>query len=1479
MYRFPITIDKTKVQSVNNSTSFIDVSGKVWTAAGNAKLSTGDYEFAPASGVFDGVSGTYILTPDHADFATGTGDYTIDLWFKTTQVGFGMLFYQGDNDGNPGNIAHLLYVSSSKLYWFPDYKSYPSHTTLSSINNVNDNIWHHVACVRYGDVFTLYVDGIYQASVTLTGYFALDSTYPVTIGNMNTGTLGSFNGNIDEFRFSKGIARWTSGFIPPTSKYSSDSYTKILLHFGDDLTNFSYLFNELCSSIPSGFWSHVVDTTTGLDIRFFDTDGVTELKREIVLYNPGTSKVEAWVQILSLGTAANKVIYCQYGGVTRSNDTTVWSDLSAKENWHFQDSYNGALGLVNGTNYGTTFGLGKINRAISLNGSAYVDMGANISFLSSDSFVLSAWIKTSSTGYTEIMRRGASAGPYYILDVTDTNVARFIIKDNSGNSSQALGLTNIVDGNWHLVVGVRNVVTDKLFIYVDGVEDSGGGSSDTTTDNFTSFANNLNIGRNPFPAEYFTGFIDDVRIFKSSFLSDWIKTEYNNQNDPATFSLCSAEEDVTRIYKFPITIDKTKVQGTNSNFVYLFSEFCSSIPAGFWAHVIDTTGLDIRFFDTDSVTELKREIVLYNPGTSKVEAWVQIPSLGTAINKIIYCLYGGSTKANDYDLWDSLVPKGIYHLQSLSDSSTQNVSLTNAGASSTIGQIENGYNFNGSSYAYRTDTDDKQDITGSFTLSAWINLSSYGYATIIAKRQNGSGTHNYIFDVDPSGYIVLFNNGLSPSSLTSSVTVPTGLWSYVTAIYNGSTVKLYINGIERGSQSVTGTPIADSGPFGIGADYPGSWTDFFSGKIDEARVFASALSADWIKTEYNNQNSPVTFAVCGVEQIAAIAADFSAVPLTGDASLLVNFTDLSTGMPISWDWDFGDGSPHSTTQNPSHDYQNAGIYTIILIASNLTSTDIETKVDYITINMVADFSATPIIGPAPLTVNFADLSVGNPTSWDWDFGDSTLHSTMQNPSHIYTALGAFTVTLISSRGTTDTEIKSNYITTSIFQRTLNTLTSDTDSERQNYNTAVIVEPDGKRVVFYEKQLKSGLTNYSPITAFLTWDMPFTIHVPAGSGSINAISVSWSAVDVYATHDTYQLLYVSNTGTVTITDVWDSDLVKDVIILAFVYSGSSEITLLERWEKVGNYISVKSQTSPGVWDSKEYTLNVGEQPKAFIDVTGKIYLSYLKDSAVFVRIIDFSDPLTLSYLPHTIVSANMLQINMNPYPQSSLPVSLGSGYEGVVTAPQGVDLYPFAYYGVGYRKVLGVYQPFMYLPYLTGSYLSYINYPYYVEFFRYTGGSYVLVTSIAVYDLLADLSSLNRWFQWTYGTDTFYVGVRVNNKLINTPYTTLPANYGILKVFDPFELQTFPDPTHITDEIIERPTSVGLGSGHEGIISKTFEYETIRDYKTDNKDTGLSQGYQGIIEKTSEFETIRDYESDSKDTGLSTGYVGIITVSS
>lgn len=165
----------------------------------------------------------------------------------------------------------------------------------------------------------------------------------------------------------------------------------------------------------------------------------------------------------------------------------------------------------------------------------------------------------------------------------------------------------------------------------------------------------------------------------------------------------------------------------------------------------------------------------------------------------------------------------------------------------------------------------------------------------------------------------------------------------------------------------------------------------------------------------------------------APTAAFSGSPTSGNAPLTVSFTDQSTGSPTSWSWNFGDGGS-STAQNPSHSYASAGTYTVALTVSNSCGSDTETKVNYITVSEapcnppVANFSGSPTTGTAPLNVNFTDQSTNSPTSWSWDFGDGGT-STAQNPSHTYSAVGTYTVSLTATNSCgSDTETKVNYIT-------------------------------------------------------------------------------------------------------------------------------------------------------------------------------------------------------------------------------------------------------------------------------------------------------------------------------------------------------------------------------------------------------------------------------------------------------------------
>jgi PKD repeat protein len=163
----------------------------------------------------------------------------------------------------------------------------------------------------------------------------------------------------------------------------------------------------------------------------------------------------------------------------------------------------------------------------------------------------------------------------------------------------------------------------------------------------------------------------------------------------------------------------------------------------------------------------------------------------------------------------------------------------------------------------------------------------------------------------------------------------------------------------------------------------------------------------------------------------APTASFDATPTNGPAPLSVTFTDTSTGSPATWSWDFGNGQLSGAQGPHTIVYSSAGTYTAKLTVSNSGGITFTTRTITVTTapsgNPVAAISATPATsGAAPLTVTFADLSTGTPTSWAWDFGNGQT-SSQQNPGPItFASVGTFTVTLTATNSS-----GSSHATTSV----------------------------------------------------------------------------------------------------------------------------------------------------------------------------------------------------------------------------------------------------------------------------------------------------------------------------------------------------------------------------------------------------------------------------------------------------------------
>jgi parallel beta-helix repeat protein len=150
-------------------------------------------------------------------------------------------------------------------------------------------------------------------------------------------------------------------------------------------------------------------------------------------------------------------------------------------------------------------------------------------------------------------------------------------------------------------------------------------------------------------------------------------------------------------------------------------------------------------------------------------------------------------------------------------------------------------------------------------------------------------------------------------------------------------------------------------------------------------------------------------------------ADFTVSPASGTAPLNVKCADKSIGSPTSYNYNFGDGF-NATGPNPAHTYRSPGIYTITLsiMKFNVTThsfmSNSTSKMNIVTVDSVpfvipaANFVASPTQGTAPLTVTFTDQSSGNPTFYNYDFGDG-INVSARNPVHTYRYPGVYNVTL------------------------------------------------------------------------------------------------------------------------------------------------------------------------------------------------------------------------------------------------------------------------------------------------------------------------------------------------------------------------------------------------------------------------------------------------------------------------------------
>jgi Tfp pilus assembly protein PilV len=341
----------------------------------------------------------------------------------------------------------------------------------------------------------------------------------------------------------------------------------------------------------------------------------------------------------------------------------------------------------------------------------------------------------------------------------------------------------------------------------------------------------------------------------------------------------------TWAYRKQITIQDARVAGTtnHTNFPVLIN---FSSDADLAARAQDD-GDDIKFTSSDGVTKLDHEIETFNGTTGQLVAWVQVPTLNATANTTIYMYYGNATATNQQNVtgtWDSNY-MGVWHLKETSgahrDSTVNNLSSSTVNVSQqgvNIGKMNGADVFDGVDDYVSIPRNSVFEPANGITVAAWLNWRNHttsSHGNIVSKSKD-TDTDPYVSyslkqtsSTSQEIEFTLTINGIRYFLANNSGTVPLNTWNYFVGTWSsGNTVKLYMNGslVGQSASAPSGTITYYNTPLRIGWSASEVVNQQIDGTIDEVRISNIARSANWITTQYNNQNSPSTFYTIGAQQ-------------------------------------------------------------------------------------------------------------------------------------------------------------------------------------------------------------------------------------------------------------------------------------------------------------------------------------------------------------------------------------------------------------------------------------------------------------------------------------------------------------------------------------------------------------------------------------------------------------------------------------
>ncbi|MFC5815146.1 LamG-like jellyroll fold domain-containing protein [Nonomuraea harbinensis] len=600
-----------------------------------------------------------------------------------------------------------------------------------------------------------------------------------------------------------------------------------------------------------------VPVTTPVTATF--SEAVTDV--QFTLKDPGgasvagTTAMDASQQVLTFTPAQPLADTTAYTGEVSEAKDAAGNAMAGPYTWSFTTGTKPPSGLVaaygmdegagtsvsdssghnnTGTATATSWQNGKYGKALSFNGtSSWVTVEHATSLRLTTGMTLSAWVNptTVANWRSVVGKELQTGGASYLLYASDGTAPTIWAQTDPDSETIANGRSALPVNAWsHLAATYDGT---RLRLFVNGQQAN---ETEVSGDLFDD-GSPLRIGGNAIWGEYFSGLIDEVRIYQRAQTAAEIQADMNTPvgsgtpNPDTTPPAVSTVTPAAQASDVPVT---TPVTATFSEAV-TDAQFTLKDPVG--ASVAGTTAMDAS-----------QQVLTFTPAQPLADTTAYTAEVSEAKDA------AGNAMAGPYT-WSFTTgtkpPTGLVAAYGMNEATGTTVGDSSGHHNTGVardttwatGKHGTALSFNGTSSWVTVEHAASLRLTNKLTLSAWVRPSALDdlWRTVLMKEHAEGGVYGLYASTEytaPAGWLRTTAEG---GGLTADDPLPLNQWSHLATTYDGATFSFYVNGTLVSQVPLTGDVLDDGGELRIGGN--AFWDEFYRGLIDEVRVYNRVQSA------------------------------------------------------------------------------------------------------------------------------------------------------------------------------------------------------------------------------------------------------------------------------------------------------------------------------------------------------------------------------------------------------------------------------------------------------------------------------------------------------------------------------------------------------------------------------------------------------------------------------------------------------------